>query len=65
MPLIVYNNDGLPYSKSKVGEAETLAEAKAMIPGEIILIEEDAEYPGYFDAFNSFGSVYLIEPAEA
>jgi hypothetical protein len=51
---------GLPIGYGAPRFAETLEEAKALL-GEIILIEEDAENPGFFDAFTKTGSLYVIE----
>ncbi len=45
-----------------IGNAETIEGAKAMIPADIVFMEEDNENPGYFDAFCANGEIYVIEP---
>ena len=47
-----------------LGSAPTVAEAFALIPGNLICAEEDAENPGYGDAFNDRGQLFVIEPAQ-
>jgi len=44
------------------GEAATLEEALALVPGEILLYEEDAENPGFFDLATKDLRLFVIEP---
>lgn len=45
-----------------IGIAPTVAEAFALIPGPLICAEEDAENPGYGDAFTASGrNAYKVE----
>jgi hypothetical protein len=62
--MVILKNVSNIYARSVVATVATVEEAKAKIPGEIVLIEEDADYPGFFDAFNSMGELFTIEPAE-
>ena len=48
------------YSRETLGSYATLADALASLPGKMILWEEDADFPGCYEAATTQG-VYSVE----
>lgn len=51
-----------PYNILTIGYADTLQEAKNMIPKGILQILEDFQFPNHFDVFSETGEIFTIEP---
>ena len=50
------------YYEHVYGTAASLADAIALVPGGIMFMEEDADYPNHYDAITKHGLVVSITP---
>jgi hypothetical protein len=49
------------YARVELGRFPTATAAMATIR-DIVLAEEDYDYPGYYDVIDRFGRIYVIHP---